>query len=74
AVVARGLVRRYGSVALVGDGITDLEAREGGAFVVGFGGVTRRAVVVAGADRFVEGPSLAEVLPALLSGEERAAA
>lgn len=74
AEVVRGFVQRYGSVALVGDGITDLEAREGGAFVVGFGGVVRRSAVVAGADQFVGGPSLVDVLPVLIRDEERARA
>lgn len=72
AEVVRGLVLRHGAVAMVGDGITDLEAREGGGFVVGFGGVVARAAVMAGADRFVRGPSLEDVVQMLLDETERA--
>ncbi|WP_108681212.1 HAD-IB family phosphatase [Methyloceanibacter sp. wino2] len=54
------------SVALVGDGATDIEAREAGAFIVGFGGVVVRETVKSGADVFVAGPSLTAVLDALL--------
>jgi len=55
----------------VGDGVTDLEAREGGAYVVGFGGVVARPAVIVGADVFVAGPSLGDVLVHLLTEEER---
>jgi phosphoserine phosphatase len=65
AEVVHELVARHGRVALVGDGVTDLEARDGGAYVVGFGGVVARPKVIAGADVFVMGPSLTAVLPAL---------
>ena len=61
AHVAADLAARYGPVALVGDGVTDVAARSSGAFVVGFGGVVRREAVVLGADLFVEGPSLLDV-------------
>jgi phosphoserine phosphatase len=67
AAICRELAARYGPIALVGDGVTDLEAREAGAFVIGFGGVVRRAAVVAGADVFVAGPSLYDVMPHLLA-------
>ena len=56
---------------MVGDGVTDLEAREGGAAVIGFGGVVARPKVVAGADVFIHGPALTAVLPALLALDER---
>ena len=70
AEIARALAAKHGSVALVGDGVTDLRARDGGAFVVGFGGVVARPAVVAGADVFVAGPSLLATLPVLLTAEE----
>jgi phosphoserine phosphatase len=54
------------SVALVGDGATDIEAREAGAYIVGFGGVVVRDTVKSGADIFFPGPSLTAVLDALL--------
>jgi phosphoserine phosphatase len=72
AVIARQLIDSHGALALVGDGVTDVRAREGGAYVVGFGGVATRPAVVAGADIFVAGPSLLATLPALLSSVERA--
>lgn len=70
AEVCRLIAGRNGRIALVGDGVTDLEAREGGAFVVGFGGVAARPAVLAGADVFVPGPSLTDVLPHLLTRDE----
>ncbi len=72
ATVCRTIRERYGRIALVGDGVTDLEARDGGAAVIGFGGVVARPLVQAGADVFIPGPSLTAVLPALLTAEELA--
>jgi phosphoserine phosphatase len=46
--------------------VTDLAAREGGAKIIGFGGVARRQAVVAGADHFIDGPSLSAVADYLL--------
>ena len=66
AEVCRELTARYGTVSLIGDGVTDLEARDGGAYVVGFGGVVVRPKVVAGADVFILGPSLTAVLPVVM--------
>jgi phosphoserine phosphatase len=73
AVIVAALAARFGRIALVGDGITDLEARNGGASVVGFGGVVSRTAVLQGADVFIAGPSLRDTLPALLTPEEFAA-
>jgi phosphoserine phosphatase len=47
---------------MVGDGVTDLEARAAGARVIGFGGVAVRPKVRDGADAWVAGPSLLPVL------------
>ena len=66
AIVCRSLAGNGSSIALVGDGATDLEARESGVFVVGFGGVTRRKILIEGADVFVAGPELTAVLNPLL--------
>lgn len=66
ADVVRTLAAKHGTIALVGDGVTDLEARDGGAYVVGFGGVVARPKVVSGSDVFVMGPSLAAVLRVLM--------
>jgi phosphoserine phosphatase len=70
AEVCRAIAARHGRVAMVGDGVTDLAARAGGAYVVGFGGVVQRQAVVKGADVFVTGPSLTAVLDALLTEKE----
>jgi len=53
---------------LVGDGATDLEARPAVDAFVAFAGVVRRKDVVARADRVIDGPSLAPVLPLALGG------
>lgn len=47
---------------MVGDGVTDLEARSAGARVIGFGGVAARRMVQEQADAWVAGPSLLGVL------------
>ena len=70
AEVCRALAQNHGAVAIVGDGITDLAARAGGAYVVGFGGVARRQAMAEGADCFVAEPPLTHVLNALLSPAE----
>jgi phosphoserine phosphatase len=57
----------HGTVAMVGDGVTDLAARAGGAYVVGYGGVTDRDIMREGADFYVAVPSLTATLPALLT-------
>jgi len=51
-----------GSSMLVGDGLTDLIARSAVDLFVGFGGVTSRPVVAAGADVFIMGGRLDAVL------------
>ena len=73
AEIAAALAARYGRVALVGDGVTDVAARKGGAYVVGFGGVVARPAVVTGANVFVAGPSLRATLEALFTATEHAA-
>ena len=73
AVVCRQLAARHGSIAMVGDGMTDIAARAGGAYVVGFGGVVYREQVAKGADCYIAGPELTATLEQLLSEEEREA-
>jgi len=53
------------TMAMIGDGKTDLEAKHAGAKVIGFGGVMRRDIVVEQADVFVNEISLMAVLPHL---------
>ncbi len=62
----RELSRPQASVVMIGDGKTDIEAKQAGAYVIGFGGVMDRAVVHEQADVFVSGPSLTDVLPYIL--------
>ncbi len=54
------------SMAMIGDGKTDLEAKQAGAKVIGFGGVMQRDIVVEQADVFVKDTSLMAVLPHLV--------
>jgi phosphoserine phosphatase len=53
-------------MAMVGDGKTDLEAKQAGAMVIGFGGVMQRDIVMEQADIFVNEVSLMAVLPHLV--------
>ena len=55
---------------LVGDGITDLEARDAVKLFVGFGGVVRRERVAAESDVFIDAPGLASIVPLALSDEK----
>jgi len=59
-------------MAFVGDGITDLETRAHVQRFVGFGGVVARAAVRQGAEHFVDSPSLAAILPLVLTADELA--
>jgi phosphoserine phosphatase len=72
AEICRELTARHGAVALIGDGVTDLAARAGGAYVVGFGGVTRRQAVAEGADAFIGDANLLGALDVLLTDQELA--
>ncbi len=51
-----------GRLALIGDGKTDLEAREAGAYIIGFGGVVDRPVMREQADVYVTEANLKAVL------------
>lgn len=52
--------------AIVGDGNTDMEAKQAGAYCIGFGGVVARDIVREQADVFIDSPDLQAVLPYLL--------
>jgi phosphoserine phosphatase len=58
-------------IAFVGDGMTDLEAAPVVDRFIGFGGVARRRTVEASAQHYALGPSLATVLPFLLTANEQ---
>ncbi len=66
AQICRQIINGNGTLAMVGDGKTDLEAKSAGATVIGFGGVVAREAVRAQADFFVAGPDLSAVLRHLL--------
>lgn len=66
AIVA-GLLGQSGSLVMVGDGKTDMEAKQAGAYVIGFGGVVDRAIVREQADVFVADSSLFPVLAHILN-------
>lgn len=52
---------------LVGDGITDLEARDAVKLFVGFGGVVRRDQVANQADIYIQAPRLSAIVPLAIS-------
>lgn len=64
--ICAALKTRHGSVAMVGDGVTDLAARDAGVTVIGFGGVAARDAVRRGADHFVADADLSKVLDHIL--------
>ena len=65
AVVVATL-KGQGSLVMVGDGKTDMEAKEAGAYVLGFGGVVDRAIVRELADFYTTEPTLLSVLEHIL--------
>ena len=54
------------NLVMIGDGKTDLEAQQGGAKVIGFGGVVNRKLVREQADFFVTDKNLTAVLPYII--------
>ncbi len=62
AEICRQIIPAGKTAVMIGDGNTDLEAKQAGATVIGFGGVAARDQVRQQADYFVEGPSLRPVL------------
>ena len=66
ARVCRKIRLTNSSLVMVGDGKTDLEAKQAGAFMIGFGGVVKRQLVQDQADCYVADPSLTAILPYVL--------
>jgi phosphoserine phosphatase len=66
-VVRDVLARAKGKSAFIGDGVSDLETRPVVNLFIGFGGVHTRALVKENAEVYVDGPTLAAVLPYLMS-------
>jgi phosphoserine phosphatase len=64
--VVVGTLKGQGSLVMVGDGKTDMEAKEAGAYVLGFGGVVDRAIVRELADFYMTEPTLLSVLEHIL--------
>ena len=64
--VVVGTLKGQGSLVMVGDGKTDLEAKQSGAVVFGFGGVVDRAIVREHADFYTTEPTLLSVLEHIL--------
>jgi phosphoserine phosphatase len=64
--VVVGTLKGQGSLVMVGDGKTDLEAKQSGAVVLGFGGVVDRAIVREQADFYTTEPTLLAVLEYIL--------
>ena len=64
--VVVGTLKEQGSLVMVGDGKTDLEAKQAGAVVFGFGGVVDRAIVREHADFYTTDASLLSVLEHIL--------
>ncbi|MGZ4956455.1 MAG: HAD-IB family phosphatase [Methylobacter sp.] len=66
AEICRRLLKSQGSLVMIGDGKTDMEARQAGAVVIGFGGVVDRPVVREQADFYCAEPTLVSVLAHIL--------
>jgi len=64
--VVVGTLKGQGSLVMVGDGKTDMEAKEAGAYVLGFGGVVDRAIVRELADFYTTESTLFSVLENIL--------
>ncbi len=66
AEICRQLIKSQGSLVMIGDGKTDMEAKLAGAYVIGFGGVVDRPVVRELADYFLTDDSLMPILAHIL--------
>ncbi|MEN8259414.1 MAG: HAD-IB family phosphatase [Pseudomonadota bacterium] len=71
AAVCNILMNSSRSLTLVGDGITDVEAADAGAFVIGFGGVASRDLVRRSAAVYIDSAALTPVLEHILTPFER---
>ncbi len=64
--ICKQLINGKNSLVLIGDGKTDMEAKQPGVTVIGFGGVCDRAVTRELADAFITDNNLTKVLPLIL--------
>ena len=67
AEICRQLLENHRSLAIIGDGKTDMEAKQAGVYTIGFGGVVDRTIVREQADIYIAEPSLHAVLTHLMS-------
>ncbi|TAK64669.1 HAD-IB family phosphatase [Methylobacter sp.] len=66
AEICRRLLKTQGSLVMIGDGKTDMEAKQAGAVVIGFGGVVDRQIVRDQADLYSAESSLVSILAHIL--------
>ncbi|WP_333878684.1 HAD-IB family phosphatase [Methylobacter sp.] len=66
AEICRRLLKAQDSLVMIGDGKTDMEAKQAGAVVIGFGGVVDRQVVREQADFYSVEPTLVSILTHIL--------
>ncbi len=66
AEICKQLLQGKSSLVMIGDGKTDMEAKQPGVTAIGFGGVCGRAVVKQLADHYTVDPDLQAVLPLVL--------
>ena len=66
AEICRHLSNSQALLVMIGDGQTDLESKQAGAYFIGFGGVVERESVVAEADHYIQGASLLPLIDCLL--------
>jgi phosphoserine phosphatase len=64
--ICKQLLQGKSSLVMIGDGKTDMEAKQPGVTAIGFGGVCDRAVVKQLADHYTVDPDLRAVLPLVL--------
>jgi phosphoserine phosphatase len=64
--ICKQLLKDKQSLAIIGDGKTDMEAKQPGVTVIGFGGICDRPIVRELADHFTVEASLKAVLPFIL--------
>ncbi|MGZ8199669.1 MAG: HAD-IB family phosphatase [Methylosarcina sp.] len=66
AEICKRLVKPQVPLLMIGDGKTDMEAKQEGVSVIGFGGVVERPIVRELADYYVDQPTLTSVLTYIL--------
>ena len=66
AEICRQLLRPQRSMVMIGDGKTDMEAKQAGVSVIGFGGVVDRPIVRELADFYSAEPTLMSILAYIL--------